>query len=92
MDERRTTLSWKRSQFKMTQTQTRIKSFKCIRLKTTFRRECYTFIIGPASPKDGDKGFKKKIIALLNKVLLVITLIQNVQMFVKNFIIITGLP
>lgn len=33
----------------------------------------------------------KKIIALLNKVLLVITLIQNVQMFVKNFIIITGL-
>lgn len=41
--------------------------------------------------KRWDKGLQK-IIALLNKVLLVITLIQNVQMFVKNvIIIITGL-
>lgn len=30
---------------------------------------------------------KNKIIALLSKVLLVITLIENVQMFVKNFYI-----
>lgn len=36
-------------------------SFKYIRLKTAFKRECYTFIIGPGSPKDGGKGFKKTL-------------------------------
>lgn len=77
-------------QFKMIKTQSKIVS-NTSDSKTAFKRECYTFIIGPGSPKDGGKGFKKNI-ALLNKVLLVITLIQNVQMFVKNFIIITGLP
>lgn len=29
--------------------------------KTAFKRECYTFIIGPGSPKDGGKGFKKTL-------------------------------
>lgn len=76
----------------MTQTtQSKILVSNTLDSKTTFRRESYTFIIGPACPKDGDKGLKK-IIALINKVLLEITLIQNVQRFVKNFIIITGLP
>lgn len=56
----------------------------------------YTFITEPAFEiQKTSKGIKIKtnkiIIALLSKALLVITLIKNLQMFVKNFIIISSL-
>lgn len=65
-------------------------------IKPSCGREHYTFITEPPFEiqKDWELGSERnqkknqtKIIALLSKALLVITLIENVQMFVKNFYI-----